>query len=223
VVGTGDGAVKLPLEYVELAIGGRLWHIQAVLNQDALLEMADQLAHIPYGFLLWESAVGLASMLAEQPDLVAGKRVLELGAGTGLPGLVARSLGATVWQTDHEERALVLAQANAAQNGVAGLQHFVADWRTWAHDTQYDVILGADILYERAMHPYLAPIFRQNLAPGGCLLLADPSRPQALEFIAALETQGWQFTITMQTVTLPTPDNANNPVEVALLVGTLPV
>jgi predicted nicotinamide N-methyase len=214
--------VKLPLEYVELAIEGRLWRIQAVLNQDALLEMADQLAHIPYGFLLWESAVGLASLLAEQPQLVSGKRVLELGAGMGLPGLVACSVGATVWQTDHEARALALAQTNAAQNGVTGLQHFVADWRTWMHNTQYDVILGADILYERAMHPHLVPIFRQNLAPGGCLLLADPSRPQALDFVAALETQGWQFAITMQTVTLPIADDTSNPVEVALLLGTLP-
>jgi predicted nicotinamide N-methyase len=141
----------------------------------------------------------------------------------GLPGLIACSLGATVWQTDHEARALALAQSNAAQNGVSGIQHFVADWRTWAHDVQYDVILGADILYERAMHPYLAPIFRQNLAPGGCLLLADPSRPQALEFIAALETQGWRFAITMQTVSLSTTSETGKPVEVALLVGSLPV
>lgn len=215
--------MKLPLEHIELSIGGRRWRIQAVLNQDALLEVAGQLAHIPYGFLLWESAIGLASLLAEHPALVAGKRVLELGAGMGLPGLVAGSLGATVWQTDHEDRALALAQTNAAQNGVTGIQHFVADWRTWAHDAQYDAILGADILYERAMQPCLVPIFRQNLAPGGRLLLADPSRPQALDFIAALETQGWQFTITMQTVSLPTAGETSKPVEVALLVGTLAI
>ena len=56
-----------------------------------------------------------------------------------------------------------------------------------------DLLLGADILYERIMHPYLEPIFRQNLASGGQLILADPSRPQALTFIADLEKRGWQF------------------------------
>jgi predicted nicotinamide N-methyase len=82
---------------------------------------------------------------------------------------------------------------------------------------QYDFILGADILYERAMHQYLAPIFQQNLAPGGKLLLADPSRPQALELIAQLETAGWHIDITMQTLLLPLLKRNNKPANVALL------
>ena len=72
-------------------------------DQDALLDFAEELEHFPYGFLLWEASVALARKLAANPSLVAGKRVLELGAGVGLaPGIVARSLGAEVWQTDHQ-------------------------------------------------------------------------------------------------------------------------
>ena len=226
-------AARYPLETMAMTIGGRDWHIRAVQDQDYLLDVADTLENVPYGFLLWESAIGLAQLLAEQPALVAGKRVLELGAGVGLAGLMAAALGAQVWQTDHQPDALALAQVNAdahgyAQaNGYSGIEQFLADWRTWQHTECYDVILGADILYERAMYAYLEPIFQQNLAPGGCLLLADPCRPQALEFAAHLEKHGWHFELSTCPVTLPataeqpgkSKKKANQAVEVALLIG----
>src|SRR5438874_13269890 len=117
-------ARKVPLETAAVPIGDRVWKITCVQSQEALLDAAESFAHFPYGFLLWESAVGLARLLAARPELVSGKRALELGAGAGLPGLVARSLGAEVWQTDHQPDALALARYNAWQNGVEGLSRF---------------------------------------------------------------------------------------------------
>ncbi|HLV78684.1 MAG TPA: methyltransferase, partial [Chthonomonadaceae bacterium] len=160
-------ARKVPLETVSVRVGERVWKITCVQSQDALLDAAESFAHFPYGFLLWESAVGLARLLVARPALVASKRVLELGAGAGLPGLVARSLGADVWQTDHQPDALALARFNAAQNNVDGLDLFLADWYDWSHEARYDLLLGADILYQRDAHYHLERIFRQNLAPGG--------------------------------------------------------
>jgi methyltransferase-like protein 23 len=215
-------ATQLPLAEVNLVFGARPWRITAVQNQDALLDLADHLAHIPYGFLLWESAVALADLLVRCADLMRGKRVLELGAGMGLPGLIARSLGAEVWQTDHEPMTLALAAYNAQQNGITGLHHFVADWTQWTHTDRYDLLLGADILYERAMQPYVERIFHQNLVPGGRLLLADPSRPQAFEFAATLEKKGWHFEIDAQTVQLPERTGLSKPIDVMILTGVFP-
>lgn len=213
---------KFPLVTAEILIGERLWKVTAVQNQDALLDNADELEHFPYGFLLWESAVGLARHLAAHPELVAGKRVLELGAGVGLPGLVARSLGAEVRQTDHQPGALSLIRINAFDNGLPPPETFLGDWRDWTHTPRYDVVLGADILYERAMHFYLETLFPRCMAPGGTLLISDPGRPQALEFVAKQERAGWRFGIGTQSVTLTENARVGRPVEVVLLTGQTP-
>ncbi len=213
----------LPVETLPIVIGGRAWQITAVHDQAALLAVADQLEHGPYGFLLWDSAIALAEQLVAQANPVRGKRVLELGAGVGLPGLVAHSLGATVWQTDHQPLALNLAHLNAGQNGATGIEHFVADWRTWTHTGCYDVLLGADILYERTLYGALEQIFGKNLAPDGRLLLSDPGRPQALDFAAHLEKQGWVIELTTQTVQWAPPSRPAKPVEVTILSGLRPV
>lgn len=208
---------NLPLEAVTVVIGEQTWQITCVRSRAGLATDVEHLEHDLYGFLLWESAVGLATKLTQQAAQVQGKQVLELGAGVGLPGLVARSLGATVHQTDYQADALVLAEWNAHQNSIDGIETFLADWRTWRHPPRYDLILGADILYDATLHFYLETIFRKNLRPGGRLLLADPGRPQALDFAVQLETHGWR--IDLQTITVPALQAAegNATVEVTLL------
>lgn len=212
---------NLPLETVMVVIGEQTWEITCVRSRAGLATDVDHLEHDLYGFLLWESAVGLATKLTQQAAQVQGKQVLELGAGVGLPGLVARSLGATVHQTDYQADALALAEWNARQNGIDGIGTFPADWRTWRHLLRYDLILGADILYDATLHFYLETIFRKNLRPGGRLLLADPGRPQALNFAVQLETHGWR--IDLQTITVPALQAAegNTSVEVTLLIARL--
>ncbi len=194
-----------PLVNVALTIGKRAWTITAAQDQDTLIKSVntdEDLAAFPYGLLLWASAIGLAERLAEQPELVRGRRVLEIGAGCGLPGLVARALGAArVTQTDYQEAALMLARRNAAQNGFAGqVEHRLADWRDFPPDLlgAFDVVLGSDVLYERTLHPPLSVLLPRLLRPGGdnVVLVADPLRPQALVFMEQQEQRaelfGWR-------------------------------
>lgn len=207
-------AGQVPLVTTTVRVGERDWQVTAVQNQDALLDAATDMEHFPYGFLLWESAVGLARHLAAHPEQIQGKAVLELGCGAGLPGVVARSLGGRVWQTDHQEGALHLSQINASQNGITGIERFRGDWRLWSHTRRYDVLIGADIFYERAMHFYLETLFKSNVAPHGRLIIADPVRPQALEFASHLEKSGWHITMETQIITLNEPHS--KPTEVVL-------
>jgi predicted nicotinamide N-methyase len=193
-----DIAVDYPVVTREVDIGGRTWSVTAVENQDQLLEGVQtdhDVDYFPYGILLWASAIGLAAHLDENPALVRGRRTLEIGCGVGLAGLVAAALGGIVTQTDYLVDAIMLSGHNAARNGIGGIDLIQADWRDFPDLEPFEVVLGSDVLYERAMHSVLGPLLRRIVAPGGQLILSDPLRPQALDFVQAMESSGWNVEI----------------------------
>ncbi len=178
------------------AIAGRDWILTTVEDQDALLARVQteaDLANFPYGLLLWPSAIGLCEHLAAHPALVQNRRVLETGAGIGLVGLVAQSLGPTrLVQTDYHADALAIAQQNARQNNMEGhIEIASGDWRNWPDAlTNFDLVLASDVLYERSLHDDLARLLPRLVAPNGQIVLSDPLRPQSLTFIERLEKSG---------------------------------
>jgi len=185
--------IGVPLSVFTLPIAGRSWHVRAARDHASLMAAADRFVAFPFGLLLWESAQALAEALADDKESLAGRTVLELGAGVGLPGIVARWLGAAaVRQTDHISEALALCRANAEENGVGGIEVALANWDAWTDAHTYDLIIGSDVIYERSAHAPLAAILDHNLAPGGRVLLADPGRQDTPLFLADLTATGWK-------------------------------
>lgn len=188
-------AGDFPLHEYRLGLAGREWtvlHTGAVLShadeQHFLREMRE---HLPYGVALWPAAIALAHDVAARPEAFGGKRVLELGAGTGLPGIVAASLGGRVVQTDRHDVPMSVCRRNGERNGAEGIEYRLADWTAWDDAGRYDWILGSDVLYGEAAHPHLRAIFERNLAPGGRVLLSDPFRGTSFRLLEALEGDGW--------------------------------
>jgi methyltransferase-like protein 23 len=183
------------LQEYNLREAGRAW---TILHTGAILSRADE-SHflgeltdrLPYGVALWPAAIALAHEMVARADTVKGERILELGAGTGLAGIVAASLGGRVVQTDRNELALSVCRRNGERNGIRSIDYRLADWLAWEDTEQYDWIIGSDILYGEVMHPALRQIFAANLAPGGRIVIADPFRAVSFKLLEELEADGW--------------------------------
>ena len=120
----------------------------------------------PYWSFCWASGLALARFLAEQPHWVAGKRVLDFGAGSGVAGIAAMKAGALeVVACDLDPLAIEACRANAELNGVT--LEYSGDF--FAEDDRFDLILVADVLYDRAN----LPLLDQFLSRGKQALVAD--------------------------------------------------
>jgi predicted nicotinamide N-methyase len=187
-----------------LALGGRAWsflHTGAVFTVEQETQyLARERDRLPYGVMLWPASIALAHDVLARAASLQGKRVLELGAGTGIPGIVAASLGARVLQVDRNEVAIHVCEMNKARNHVSDVVIREADWETFESDEPFDVILGSDVLYVTNMHDRLRAICDRHLAPGGTVLFSDPLRAQSLPMLEAMEASGWRVSLAKWTV-----------------------
>ncbi|MBP0953018.1 methyltransferase [Pseudomonas sp. 20GA0080] len=106
----------------------------------------------PYWSFCWASGLALARFLAEQPHWVKDKRVLDFGAGSGVAGIAAAKAGALeVVACDLDPLAIAACRANAELNDV----HLNYSTDFFAEADRFDLILVADVLYDRANLPLL--------------------------------------------------------------------
>jgi len=132
----------------------RLWLIDAA-NMDRAFspeETGRILEEPPYWSFCWASGLVLARWLAERPEWVRGKRVLDFGAGSGVAAIAAAKAGAVeVVACDLDPLALAACQANAALNEVE--LRYSPDF--FGEADRFDLIIVADVLYDRANLPLL--------------------------------------------------------------------
>jgi len=120
----------------------------------------------PYWSFCWASGLALARYLAEQPQWVEGLRVLDFGAGSGVAAIAAAKAGAAeVVACDLDPLALDACRANARLNDVT--LGYSADF--FAEADRFDLILVADVLYDRAN----LPLLDHFLSRGQQALVAD--------------------------------------------------
>ncbi|HEY8705752.1 MAG TPA: hypothetical protein VIL98_13430 [Gaiellaceae bacterium] len=167
-------------ETVELA--GRLLTLLRPASADELIdeEAFDDDEFLPYWAELWPSGVALARAVGELD--VRGARVLELGAGLGLPSLAAALGGAGVLATDWADDAVELLRLNAGRNGIELRAERVRwdDPGLLLREAPWALVLGADLLYELRNADQLLELLPRL---GADVLLADPGRPFANGFL----------------------------------------
>lgn len=149
--------------------------------------------HLPYWAELWDSAVGLATLLTDPKFNPRDQAVLDLGCGMGLTGMAAAALGATVTLADLEADALLFAQLNCwAWRERTTIRRL--DWQRDRLAESFHTILGADVLYDRTQWEFLEPFFRHHLRLNGRVLLGEPGRQTGDLFIDWISERGWSLT-----------------------------
>lgn len=135
----------------------------------------------PFWAAAWPGGQVLARYVLDDPATVAGRRVLDLGAGSGLVALAAVRAGAgSVLASDVDPYAHAAMAANAAANGVApgerGIE-VVGDVLD-AERPDVDVVLAGDVFYDATMAARVLPWLFTAWAGGATVLIGDPGRSQ---------------------------------------------
>jgi predicted nicotinamide N-methyase len=129
----------------------------------------------PYWAFAWPGGQAVARHALDHPQLVRGRRVLDLAAGCGVAAVAAARAGArTVGASEIDRFALAAIAMNAALNGVTVdcidrdvLDDEPGDW---------DTVLAGDLCYERPMADRVASWVRRQARGGVTVLLGDPGR-----------------------------------------------
>ncbi|MEJ2055488.1 MAG: methyltransferase, partial [Calditrichaceae bacterium] len=147
--------LSLNLKTVLFQFDGIKLNLLRVANPDELVEqLSDEEFNkderLPYWAELWPSAIGLSRFLINNPDLIQGKKILELGCGLGLTSMILiRNEPLEFVCTDYDNNALQITRKNFLKNKLKLPDLRYLDWRNPDLDKCFDCIVASDILYEK--------------------------------------------------------------------------
>lgn len=129
----------------------------------------------PYWAYQWAGGAVLARYLLDRPETVRGRRVLDLGTGSGLVAIAAAKAGAgSVTGVDIDAHAVIAARLNAALNDVA-IETQQVDLTT-GEPPRVDLITVGDLFYDRNLARRVTTFLDRCLAAGIKVLVGDPGR-----------------------------------------------
>ncbi|XP_067847945.1 EEF1A lysine methyltransferase 3-like [Heptranchias perlo] len=114
---------------------------------------------------IWDAGIALCRYFEKEDISFTGKKVIELGSGTGTVGILATLLGGNVTLTD-QPNILKQIDNNVSINIPFACRHRLKVCAlTWGQDqanfpTDYDFILGSDIVYSSVCYPALIETLR---------------------------------------------------------------
>ncbi|UDL92811.1 methyltransferase [Mesorhizobium sp. PAMC28654] len=129
----------------------------------------------PYWAYPWAGGAVLARYVLDRPESVAGLRVLDLGAGSGLVGIAAAKAGASaVIAAEIDRNGIAAIGLNSLANGV---EITIIDKDiTMGPPPAVDLVLAGDVFYGREVAERVIPFLDRCMAAGIDVLVGDPRR-----------------------------------------------
>jgi 16S rRNA G1207 methylase RsmC len=175
-------------EIVDLSIGGRPFKFHVPRTIEPFIDRDDPLHNFPLWSKIWEASLLLASKVAER-TVRRGERLIELGAGLGVTGLVAAAFGHDITITEYDAHALAYLEANRAQNECTAARIQRLDWNHPGLDDRFDVILGSELIYKEEDFTAMRALLRTLVQPGGEILLAGEIRQTNKAFLDCMQSE----------------------------------
>jgi len=188
MIETVDERIALPVGEIALT---RPRDAEALLTEDGF----EHEEFLPYWAELWSSSIALAHDVARRS--LRGAPVLELGCGLGLPRIAAARAGGRVLATDWSAEA-VQATAETARRNDVELETAVVSWSRpdrIVERAPWRYVLASDVLYERRNVALLLGLLPRLVDARGEVLIADPQRAPAEDFLERAE-RDWQVRTT---------------------------
>ena len=130
----------------------------------------------PYWAFAWAGGQALARYVLDNPDVASGRRVLDLGSGSGLTAIAAMRAGAsTTLAADVDRVALAAVALNALANGVI-VETTADDLLTFDPDAAWGLVLVGDLFYERGLAEMVERFIAKAAQGGARVLIGDPGR-----------------------------------------------
>lgn len=187
------------VKYDTVTVGGADYQIRSLLNLQQYSDPhgeAERAGISPASWPLfghvWPSARVLA--LAMHTFDLAGKRILEIGAGLALASLVIHRRAGNITVSDCHPLSSLFLKENLLLNQLAPIPYQTGNWNTANPDLGlFDLIIGSDVLYERDQPAQLAAFINRHAAAKAEILIVDPNRGNRSGFCQAMAHSGYLY------------------------------
>jgi len=188
------------VKFETVTVGGTDYQIRSLLD---LQQYSDPLGEAELAGIssaswslfgrVWPSARVLA--LAMHTFDLAGKRILEIGAGLALASLVIHRRAGDMTVSDWHPLSRAFLKENLLLNKLGPLKYQTGNWEVNNPELgEFDLIIGSDVLYERQQPNQLAAFIDRHAAPSAEIIIVDPDRGNRVGFCREMAELGYDFT-----------------------------
>ncbi len=159
------------VEFQEVAVGDVTVQVLQLKNMQQYLDKlmdktrAGKKVDLPLWAKIWPSSVVMGYSLSKFP-LAEGCKVLEVGAGTAVNGLVLASRGFDVTVIDRDQDSVLFSRINALKNGLGDKISVVCSDFKAPMDDKFDCIVGCEMLYDERVFEVMADFIEGSLVEG---------------------------------------------------------